>query len=91
MINLMRKIHLKTWPEYFRMVLSGDKNFEVRKNDHDFQVGDMLILQEWDPSVERYTGYEIEREVVYILKGGQFGIGPEYCVMSLGNNTKVAS
>jgi len=86
----MRKINLKTWPEYFRMILSGEKNFEVRNNDHDFKVGDVLILQEWDPATEAYTGYEVEREVVYILNGGQFGIDPGYCIMSL-HNQKAAS
>jgi len=86
----MRRINLKTWPEYFRMILTGEKNFEVRKNDHDFKVGDVLVLKEWDPAARGYTGYEVEREVTYILQGGQFGIDPGFCIMSL-NNQKAAS
>lgn len=31
---------LKTKPKYFEMQLKGIKDFEVRKNDRDFQVGD---------------------------------------------------
>jgi len=59
----MKIIELKTWPEYFDLLISGEKNFEVRKNDHDFKVGDKLILQEWDPKTEKYTGHSTERYV----------------------------
>ena len=39
---------LKTKPKYFEMQLKGIKDFEVRKNDPDFQVGDILRLEEFD-------------------------------------------
>jgi len=70
------------------MILSGEKNFEVRRNDHDFQVGDVLILEEWNPATELYTGYSLERSVTYILPGGNFGIDKNYCVMSLGTTSE---
>lgn len=35
---------LKILPEYFEAVTSGRKQFEIRKNDRDFKVGDQLIL-----------------------------------------------
>jgi hypothetical protein len=40
---------LKTWPEYFRAIRNREKTFEVRLNDRDFKVDDVLVLQEFDP------------------------------------------
>ena len=40
---------LKCRPEFFARIASGQKNFEIRRNDRDFQVGDVLILKEHDP------------------------------------------
>ena len=39
---------LKTYPKYFQETIEGNKPFEIRKNDRNFQVGDVLILKEWD-------------------------------------------
>lgn len=39
---------LKTIQPYFGEVESGNKNFEVRKDDRNFQKGDILFLQEYD-------------------------------------------
>lgn len=47
----MAKTHeLKTLPIYFDAVKRGDKTFEIRNNDRDFQAGDTLILCEYDPA-----------------------------------------
>jgi Domain of unknown function (DUF3850) len=74
---------LKTWPEYFQAVLKGDKTFEVRLFDRPFKVGETLLLQEWDNFNKCYTGDEVEREITYILEGGQFGIEAGYMVMGI--------
>jgi ASC-1-like (ASCH) protein len=65
------KHRLKTWPEYFEAVLSGKKTFEIRKNDRGFQVNDLLLLQEYNPKTEEYTGRELLVEVTYITDFGQ--------------------
>lgn len=75
---------LKTWPPYFDRVLSGEKNFEVRVNDRDYKVGDILDLNEYDPDKHEFTGRSLGRRVTYILHGGEFGIDPNVVVMSLG-------
>lgn len=60
----MKSHSLKILPEYFEAVTSGDKTFEIRKNDRDFQVGDEVILKEWYE--EKYTGNEMKFEITYI-------------------------
>lgn len=46
----MRTHELKIWPSFFEKVLSGEKAFEIRRNDRDFAEGDRIVLQEYDPS-----------------------------------------
>jgi hypothetical protein len=76
---------LKTWTEFYRRIVSREKKFELRKNDRDYQVGDILILQEYFPNLEKYSGEETAVRVVYILHGPAFGIEKDYCVMSIQN------
>ena len=52
----MKAHSLKTWPGLFKQVVNGSKQFEYRKDDRGFEVGDILLLQEWDPKTEAYTG-----------------------------------
>ena len=74
---------LKTWNEYFEEIFIGNKTFEIRKNDRDFKKGDMLILKEWNPKTENYTGREIEKNVTYILNGGKFGLEKGFVAMAI--------
>jgi len=74
---------LKTWPAYYNEVFMSHKTFEVRENDRDFKVGDMLNLKEYDPEKKEYTGRQLTRTITYILHGGQFGIEKGTCVMSI--------
>lgn len=73
---------LKIWPPQFEPVADGRKRFEVRWNDRDYRVGDILDLQEWDPSTKDYTGRSTEQVVTHILQG-EFGLPPTLCVMSI--------
>ena len=63
--------YIKILPEYYRAVESGKKTFEVRYNDRNYQVYDILHLQECVN--DYYTGREITVEVTYILDD------PKYC------------
>ncbi|EOH55927.1 hypothetical protein UA3_01110 [Enterococcus faecium EnGen0263] len=60
---------LKILPEFFEPVTSGRKQFEIRKNDRDFKVGDQLALREW--SGEKYTGDLFKAEITYITDYAQ--------------------
>ncbi|SDD27916.1 protein of unknown function [Paenibacillus sp. UNCCL117] len=76
----MKEHRLKTWPEYFQAVVDGSKTFEIRENDRDYQVGDNLLLLEWDPKVEKYTGDLISRKVTYMT---DFAQRPGFVVMGI--------
>ena len=82
--DMMKQIHeLKTYSDFFRAVERGEKTFEVRKNDRNYAVGDVLRLRDYDPNTETYSGDELRVHISYILHGGQFGIEDGYCVMGL--------
>lgn len=75
---------LKILPEYYNALLGGAKNFEIRKNDRNYQLHDKLILKEWDLKRNDYTGRQLERWVGYIYHGnGSYGLAKGYCVMAL--------
>jgi hypothetical protein len=74
---------LKTWPEYFQAIKAGKKKFELRKNDRNFQEGDMLVLKEYEPETNQYSGDALMLTAGYILEGGQFGLEDGYCIISL--------
>jgi len=61
-------IKKKIWPEYFELVSSGKKKFELRFNDFNVKEGDVLLLEEWSPETKKYTGRKIEKKVNYVLK-----------------------
>ncbi len=64
----MAIIKKKIWSEYFELVKSGKKKFELRLADFEIEEGDTLILREWDPNTKEYTGRELEVKPNYILK-----------------------
>lgn len=39
--------HLKTLPDYFQAVIDERKPFEIRENDRNFKVGDLVVLEEF--------------------------------------------
>lgn len=78
---------LKSWPEFYGAAVSGEKRFEVRLNDRGFRVADELLLREYDPEREEYTGRSAQFLVTYILDSVNDviprGISPDYVVMSI--------
>lgn len=79
--------HLKTWPEYYRATLAGKKRFECRKDDRTprFEVGDELILEEYDPTLFCRTGRSCLVKVTYIFRPP----GTTLAVMSHGDPVEV--
>lgn len=89
---------LKCWPGFFRDFKAGIKPFEVRRNDRDYQVGDVLVLTEWNPETQCYTGDVLRKKVIYLMSGalaflpyqdsrGGVEVGPihpDFVVLGLG-------
>ena len=83
---------LKCWPEFFTPLLSGEKTAEIRYNgDRNYQVGDVLILREWEPNSGEYSGRECRRRVSHVMHGATSigvipplrGLGLNYVMLSL--------
>lgn len=62
-------IKKKILPLYYEEVRMKRKTFELRADDSDYQVGDILVLEEWDG--ENYTGRSLRREITYILRDAE--------------------
>ena len=74
---------LKCRPEFFARIASGQKTFEIRKNDRDFQVGDILILKEHDPEKgwPDHGSYATQRVTVTYMTA--FEQQPGYVVLGI--------
>ena len=66
----MKTHELKIKPQYFKDVISGLKTFEVRKNDRNFEVGDIITLREFENG--KFTGKSINVEIDYILNDEEY-------------------
>lgn len=78
-----RKTHeLKTWPSAFDAIWGDRKHYELRKNDRDFNIGDNIILREFDDVSNSYTGRAVECEITYMTCGGEWGLPEDMCVLS---------
>jgi len=64
----MVEIKKKIWPEYFQLIFNGTKKFEVRLADFDVNEGDVLVLEEYDPETDTYTGRKIKKKAKSIIK-----------------------
>jgi hypothetical protein len=74
---------LKAWPEAFDAVASGDKTFEWRAADRNFQPGDVVVLREWEPKEGAYTGREIVADIGFVLRAPAFSVPDGFCIFSL--------
>ncbi len=75
---------LKISPKYLNDILDGSKKFELRKDDRNFKVGDVLKLKEWKD--DHFTRNYVKVKVYYKLSDcPQFGLMDGYCILGIGN------
>lgn len=78
------KVHeLKLQKQFMHAVYFGDKQFEIRKNDRDYQVGDVIVFrvvdedEKWLPSLLDGKLYVI----THVLSG--WGLLPGYVALGI--------
>lgn len=78
------KLHeLKIKEDYFNAILRGEKTFELRKNDRNYQVGDLIHFIKTDGF--EYFGHSKDAyQITYILKNvAEYGLDKEYCILGI--------
>ncbi|MEZ3486940.1 MAG: DUF3850 domain-containing protein [Lachnospiraceae bacterium] len=66
---------------YFDAVCNGSKSFELRKNDREYKVGDILEMEEYGGGGVG-TGRAVKAVITYILEG-YTGLEDGYCILSI--------
>lgn len=82
---------LKCDPDVFKQSSEGHKDWEIRLNNRDFQVGDQIFLRETFFTGEQmeygekliYTGRVLVGSVKYILHGPRYGLQDGWVIMSI--------
>jgi hypothetical protein len=57
---------VKSWSMFFRDIITGERTSDIRLNDRRYAVGDTMLLQEFDPVKQEYTGREVVVAITYM-------------------------
>lgn len=77
----MKAHELKSHIGSFSDIWNGKKLFEYRNNDRSFEIGDILVLQEFNPETGMYTTREMIVGITYIST--EFGIPEGFCILGI--------
>ncbi|ECY4196891.1 DUF3850 domain-containing protein [Salmonella enterica subsp. enterica serovar Ball] len=79
------KVHtIKIAPKYLDAVITGQKKAELRRNDRNYKVGDVLSLKEWKHG--KYTGREWSAVITHVLPINEVVAGFEsWVVLSINS------
>ena len=79
-----RTVHeLKISPKYYDEVVYNNKRFVIRKDDRNYQVGDLVTLKEYENGL--YTGRQmVNIPIRYILRNApEYGLKEGYCILGI--------
>lgn len=82
---MIKIIELKCWPVYYDAIECDEKPFDLRLNDRNYRVGDVLLLRRYDNEHGIYTGKEMYKEITYILEQWE-GLQPGYVILGLSRD-----
>ncbi len=81
---------LKSWPQFFEPIRAGTRTSDIRlKTDRIFQIGDRMVLEEFDPFGGGYTGRSELVEITHIISNdtpcalSSAVLDNDYCVLSI--------
>jgi Domain of unknown function (DUF3850) len=81
---------VKSWVHLFQAFVRGEKLHDLRVLDRDYQVGDILVLCEYDKQQEKYTGREAESQITYITSSqhvacafSPFALKEKFAILSI--------
>ena len=76
---------IKAWPHFFAALERGDKNFEVRRDDRNYKIGDLLEIHEYDPSYGHTRRCPpLLFDVTYVLMAEDFpALMPGFVIMGI--------
>lgn len=79
------KLHtLKIKTKYFVDVTMGLKTFELRKNDRDYQVGDLITFEVINATGDIFPKEYNVFQITYILKDcPEYGLDKDYVILGI--------
>jgi hypothetical protein len=57
---------VKSWVGNYESISSGDREYDDRVNDRDYQVGDIVRFHEFHPFLRKFTQRECDVEITSI-------------------------
>lgn len=72
---------LKIHELFARAYFSGQKRWEIRKNDRNFKVGDKINFTVINDKEETVASYM--RSILYVFDKVEFGLQPGYVILSI--------
>ena len=86
----MSTLHtVRSWAHFFDAIVAGKKTHDLRKDDRNFQVGDVLRLERYDNIAGQLTGEWALVDVTYITNRNapcafsSSVLEPGYCILSI--------
>ena len=80
----MTEHNLKIKHKYWKDVQDGVKTFEIRKNDRDYKVGDIVhFIPISDDSNIILPHNKNSYRITYVFTGGEYGLDNDFCVFGI--------
>lgn len=93
----MKTHNLKCWCASFERILAGDQTFDIRKDDRQFEIHDLVVFEEYRHGVGAYTGRQVTAQITAMTSPlldnspAAEGLKTGYCVLGFVVVTQTSS